>query len=148
MGVPLLWTGGPGLCLGDPAGAPRLGVAVASVGRCVRLESKRRSGAVWCGFGRRDAAGGSVVSLVLLACSQPRIAAQRAVCGRRAARVRPCVRPDALLPARTGRAGALLRGPVVAEPGRRVVCRGRGRSLVSNRVLRVGVAYSLTGCGG
>ena len=35
--------------------------------------------------------------------------------------------------------------PVVAEPGRRVVCRCCERCLVSNRVLRVGVAYSLTG---
>ena len=33
--------------------------------------------------GRRDAARGSGVSLVLLACSQPRIAAQRAVRARR-----------------------------------------------------------------
>ena len=71
--------GWPGLCLGDPAGAPRLGVAVASVGRCVRLESKRRSGAVWCGFGRRDAAGGSVVSLVLLLVLS-RVSPRRAPC--------------------------------------------------------------------
>ena len=52
------------------------------------------------------------------------------------------------MPARTGRAGALLRPPVVAEPGRRVVCRCCERCLLSNRVLRVGVAYSLTGLSG
>ena len=51
-------------------------------------------------------------------------------------------------PHERGRAGALLRAPVVAEPGRRAVCRCRGRSLVSDRIDRVGVAYSLTGCGG
>ena len=38
---------------------------------------------VWCGFGRRDALGGSWVSLALLACSQPRIAAEGAVRARR-----------------------------------------------------------------
>ena len=65
--------------------------------------------------GRRDAAGVSGVSLTLLAGSQPRIAAQRAVCGRRAARVRPCVR-------------RVCGGGVVAEPGRRAVCRCCGRA--------------------
>ena len=79
------------------------------------------------GFGRRDALGGRRdavgVSLVLLACSQPRIAAQRAVCGRRAARVRPCVRRGALLPARTGARWCSAPRPVVAESGRRAVCR-------------------------
>ena len=68
--------------------------------------------------GRRDAAGGWVVSLILLAGSQPRIAAQRAVCEPSGGVVcRRCERPDcvrvgALLPARTGRAGALLRAPL------------------------------------
>ena len=38
--------------------------------------------------------------------------------------------------------------PVMAEPGRRVVCRCCERCLLSNRVLRVGVAYSLTGLSG
>ena len=57
------------------------------------LESRERSGCVVRGFGRRDALGGrrdaaggsGVSSGVLLACSQPRIAAQRAVCARRGA---------------------------------------------------------------
>ena len=68
-------------CPGCVVGAASL--AVASVGRYVRLESRERSGAVWCGFGRRDALGGSWVSLALLACSQPRIAAEGAVRARR-----------------------------------------------------------------
>ena len=73
-----------------------------------------------------------------------------AVCGRRAARVRPCVRRGALLPARTGARWCSAPRPVVAESGRRAVCRccGRafptlrrdaavGRCLLSNRMLRV-----------
>ena len=105
--------------------------------------------------------GVSGVSLVLLGCSQPRIAAQRAVCGRRAARVRPCVRRGALLPARTGARWCSAPRPVVAEPGRRAVCRCCGRafptlrrdaagerSLLSDRFERSGVAYYLTGCCG
>ena len=88
--------------------------------------------------GRRDAAGVSGVSLVLLGCSQPRIAAQRAVCGRRAARVRPCVRRGALLPARTGGALVLCSAPRC----------GRVWASRSVSLLRVGVPYSPTGCRG
>ena len=139
-----------------------------------------------------------MVSLVLLAGSQPRIAAQRAVraaVGRRVCGLRPdacglvlcfphergarwcsaprpvvwpslgvasCVAAASVaysLTGLSGRAFPTLRRdartngarwcsappPVMAEPGRRVVCRCCERSLVSNRVLRVGVAYSLTG---
>ena len=100
--------------------------------------------------GRRDAAGVSGVSLVLLGCSQPRIAAQRAVCGRRAARVRPCVRRGALLPARTGgRAGALLRAPLWPSLGvAQCVAAAGGRSLLSDGMPRVSVPYSPTGLSG
>ena len=142
--------GWPGLRLGDPV-LLGWGLAVASVGRYVRLESRERSGAGWCGFGRRDALGGSGVS------SGPSglfSAAYR----RAGRRVRPCVRRVCGLacgvvlcfPHERGRAGALLRAPVVAESGRRAVCRccGRafptlrrdaavGRCLLSNRMLRV-----------
>ena len=94
------------------------------------------------GFGRRDALGGrrdavgvSGVSLVLLAGSQPRIAAQRAVCGRRAARVRPCVRRGALLPARTGARWCSAPRPRC----------GRVWASRSVSLLRAGVPYSPTG---
>ena len=61
----------------------------------VASETRERSGAAWCGFGRRDAVGGrrdalggSGVSLALLACSQPRIAQECAVACPSRARVR------------------------------------------------------------
>ena len=96
------------------------------------------------------------------ACSQPRIAAQRAVCGRPGGAC-AALRAAWCSASRTngGRAGALLRAPVVAESGRRAVCRCCGRafptlrrdaagerSLLSDRFERSGVAYSLTGCCG
>ena len=76
-----------------------------------------------------------MVSLILLACSQPRIAAQRAVraavgrrvCGLRRAALVLC------FPHERGRDGALLRAPVVAESGRRAACRGCGRVFPSLR---------------
>ena len=71
--------------------------------------------------GRRDAARGSGVSLVLLACSQPRIAAQRAVRARRGR-----VRPDAC--------GLMLCFP--HERGALVLCSAPrcGRAWASRRV--------------
>ena len=114
--------------------------------RKIALKSRERSGCVVRGFGRRDALGGRRDALggsrvspwVLLACSQPRIAAQGAVGGR------------CLLSNRIERAGVpysptgcphewgalVLRPPVVAEPGRRAVCRCCERCLLSNRIER------------
>ena len=89
--------------------------------------------------GRRDAARGSGVSLVLLACSQPRIAAQRAVRARRGR-----VRPDAcgLMLCFPHERGALVLCSAprcVAESGRRLMCRRCERCLLSNRIERAGV---------
>ena len=67
-----------------------LALGAGAVLLAVASETRERSGAAWCGFGRRDAVGGrrdalggSGVSLALLACSQPRIAQECAVRARR-----------------------------------------------------------------
>ena len=141
--------GWPGLRLDDPV-LLGWGLAVASVGRYVRLESRERSGAGWCGFGRRDALGGSGVS------SGPSglfSAAYR----RAGRRVRPSGGACAALRAawcsasRTNGGALVLCSAPPLWPSLGVaqcVAAAVGRSLLSDGMRRSGVAYSLTGCCG